>query len=202
MLNLGDNTNAVKLLWTGGWDSTFWLIYSLLIKNYIVQPYYIIDPLRKSSLLEIQRINEIREMITRRLPKINELLLHTKYYCLTDIKPNAIITKQVNSLRRKVYFGGQVRRITDYVASTEVATIDAAWTTNPTANTSTVEIISPLPNRYLDLIVMMAARSIRLAHDDPIQELDYIIEKESKAMKLRIARQQMSGPEMVRNVPR
>jgi hypothetical protein len=102
----------------------------------------------------------------------------------------------------KVYFGGQIRRITDYVASTKVATIDAAWATNPTASTSTVEIIAPLPNRYLDLAVMMATRAIRIAHDDPIQELDYIIKEKLKAMKLRMSRKNSMGGENVRNISR
>ena len=35
---------AVKLLWTGGWDSTFRLLQLLLLYEKKVQPYYIIDP--------------------------------------------------------------------------------------------------------------------------------------------------------------
>lgn len=97
----------INLLWTGGWDSTFWLAYSLLVKGYAVQPYYIVDPARKSSLIEIQRMNDIKKMIVNKSPKVAELFLNTKYHCLYDIKPNAKITNQVASLRKKIYFGGQ-----------------------------------------------------------------------------------------------
>ena len=37
-----------KVLWTGGWDSTFRVLYLVLVEKCQVQTYYIIDPFRWS----------------------------------------------------------------------------------------------------------------------------------------------------------
>lgn len=52
--------SVVKILWTGGWDSTFRMI-QLASKGKVIQPYYIIDTARKSSLIEIRQIHRIKE---------------------------------------------------------------------------------------------------------------------------------------------
>ena len=53
----------VKILWTGGWDSTFRMI-QLAAQGETIQPYYIIDTDRKSSLIEIRQIHRIKEDIS------------------------------------------------------------------------------------------------------------------------------------------
>ena len=52
--------SIVHILWTGGWDSTFRMI-QLASRGAIIQPYYIIDTNRKSSLVEIRQIHRIKE---------------------------------------------------------------------------------------------------------------------------------------------
>ncbi|OVE71798.1 hypothetical protein BVX93_02260, partial [bacterium B13(2017)] len=97
----------VNLLWTGGWDSTFWLTYAICIKGYSVKPYYIIDPKRKSSLIELQTMNKIKEMLFKMNSSFKELLLPLQIYSLNDIKENKKITDYSNILRKETYFGGQ-----------------------------------------------------------------------------------------------
>ena len=55
---------------------------------------------------------------------------------------------------------GQVRLISDYVGSTKVATISAAWTTVPTASSATYEIMPILPEICYDAIVARAAMTL------------------------------------------
>jgi len=100
----------------------------------------------------------------------------------------------------KIYSANQVRRITDYVGSTKVATITPAWTTNP--STGTIELISPLPDAYQQLMVAEAARIIKIANsDDDTQIGRYIVEREAM-MRKRIARPVVGEPEYIRKIGR
>lgn len=54
---------AATILWTGGWDSTFRVLYVAIVEKARVEPYYIVDTLRHSSLLELRAIGEIRKAL-------------------------------------------------------------------------------------------------------------------------------------------
>lgn len=60
-----ENDSAVKILWTGGWDSTFRMI-QLASSGAVIQPYYVIDTNRRSSLTELKQIHRIREELSAR----------------------------------------------------------------------------------------------------------------------------------------
>lgn len=66
-MNIEDEHNIVKILWTGGWDSTFRMI-QLAANGATVQPYYIIDTARQSSLIEIRQIHRIKEDLSIKYP--------------------------------------------------------------------------------------------------------------------------------------
>jgi len=101
----------------------------------------------------------------------------------------------------KVYVSGQVRRITDYVGSTRVATITPAWTSAPTT-ASTCELISPLPERYHKQIVNRAIRSIKNHIDDDDSSILREIQQDSERMKARMNKREKQGPEFIRQVER
>jgi len=56
-----DDEGEVNLLWTGGWDSTFRLLYLVFVEKRRVQPYYIVDTERRSTLNELKTMHLIRE---------------------------------------------------------------------------------------------------------------------------------------------
>jgi len=101
----------------------------------------------------------------------------------------------------KVYVAGQIRRITDYVASTKVATITPAWTTTPTTS-STMELISPLPERYHSMIVNRAIRKVLLTYSDDDSQILRKIEEDNERMKKRMGKRQKQTPELVRKFDR
>ena len=43
----------IKILWTGGWDSTFQLLRLLFLDKQPVEPYYLIDEERPSTGIEL-----------------------------------------------------------------------------------------------------------------------------------------------------
>lgn len=56
----------VNVLWTGGWDSTFRVAHLVLHYQAEVQPYYIIDPRRRSYPQELETISKIASVLNER----------------------------------------------------------------------------------------------------------------------------------------
>ena len=50
----------VRLLWTGGWDSTFQLLRLLLVQGRHVTPYYLMRDRRPSVPFELETMTRIR----------------------------------------------------------------------------------------------------------------------------------------------
>lgn len=77
-----------KILWTGGWDSTFRLLQLVLIEKIDVQPIYIKDADRKSNTKELEAIDAILKKIALNYPeatnKISPLLIIDKNQIVID----------------------------------------------------------------------------------------------------------------------
>jgi 7-cyano-7-deazaguanine synthase in queuosine biosynthesis len=54
---------SIRILWTGGWDSTFRVLYAALIEGKRVEPHYIIDTGRPSSLHELRAISRVKDVL-------------------------------------------------------------------------------------------------------------------------------------------
>lgn len=115
-------------------------------------------------------------------PTIGELIPETDYY-----------------VGMRVCCANQVRTITAYNATTRVATVDSAWTTNPSSSTE-VSLVSPLPKRYHPLIVDLAVRRIKVAVDDDDSMIRAAITEDVTLMNSRLSKQQVQTPEYIRKV--
>ena len=70
----------IKILWTGGWDSTFRVI-ELSRKNVVIQPIYVLDSGRKSTDYELKAIDKIIQDLNKRdetKAKINAIKIKSK----------------------------------------------------------------------------------------------------------------------------
>jgi hypothetical protein len=111
MIEMGKQ--KTNLFWTGGWDSSFRLLQSLVVKKYIVQPHYIIDVHRHSLRNELLAMHKIKTEVFKKFPFTRELLLPTVYILKTDI----IIsdeTKKAFALLSKDIPGTQYLWISNY----------------------------------------------------------------------------------------
>jgi len=106
--------NPTHLLWTGGWDSTFRLLQLLVDYGKVVQPYYIIDTSRASTLTEIDTRHIIIRKIKERYPHTEQLMLPSKYFSLGDINKNEEITSKYNVLKNEIYLGSQYDWLSRY----------------------------------------------------------------------------------------
>jgi hypothetical protein len=52
-----------RVLWTAGWDSTFRVADLVLTHRRTVQPWYVVDPERRSTRIELARIRELTDLM-------------------------------------------------------------------------------------------------------------------------------------------
>lgn len=55
--------DTVKILWTGGWDSSFRVLYVAMVEGRHVEPHYIIDTGRRSTTNELRAISRMRDAL-------------------------------------------------------------------------------------------------------------------------------------------
>lgn len=103
-------TNAmpgVNLLWTGGWDSTFQLLRLLLVHRVPVTPYYLKDPTRPSTAIELDTMQRIRERLRAEHPHTAELLLPTRVSSVEELDAPQDIADAFDALRTRSFMGSQ-----------------------------------------------------------------------------------------------
>jgi 7-cyano-7-deazaguanine synthase in queuosine biosynthesis len=105
---------AANLLWTSGWDSTYRLLELLLVHKRPVQTYYLFDRNRHSYQLEVQAIEKIREVLLRKHPEVKQLLLPMIFKEVSEIKPNARITRQYQDIVKHTHIGSQYEWLARY----------------------------------------------------------------------------------------
>ncbi|MCZ2813408.1 MULTISPECIES: hypothetical protein [unclassified Modestobacter] len=66
-MSAAEDHAPIRLLWTGGWDSSFRLMQALLVEHRPVQPIYVVNPERRSTLLELSTMARMREQLLQRL---------------------------------------------------------------------------------------------------------------------------------------
>lgn len=97
----------VRLLWTGGWDSTFQLLQLLLIQKVRVIPIYLIPASRPSTGAELQTMARIKTALIEKYPHVSELLEPTVYYDMMDIQPDDDIEQAMSTLHGTHHMGKQ-----------------------------------------------------------------------------------------------
>lgn len=101
------NDAAVQLLWTGGWDSTYRLLDLVLVQGRPVQPYYLIDANRRSTLIELQTRERIRAAAIARSPAVRDLLLPSIIADMGDLHPEPELHAWLDGLRQNGWLGKQ-----------------------------------------------------------------------------------------------
>jgi 7-cyano-7-deazaguanine synthase in queuosine biosynthesis len=101
------NAPAVKLLWTGGWDSTFQLLRLLLEFQRPVVPFYLADDTRASTRVEIDTMARIRERLALDYPHTRELLSATQIFHVSDLQADADVESAFDQAVQRRFMGNQ-----------------------------------------------------------------------------------------------
>jgi len=107
----------VKLLWTGGWDSTFRLLEVIILQERKLQPYYIIDSNRVSAGFELRAMQRVKKQLFKEYPKAKNILLPTRYYELSSIPHNESINERFNRILKEVPLGDQYKWLAYFASS-------------------------------------------------------------------------------------
>ena len=102
----------VNILWTGGLDSSFRVV-ELSMLDVIIQPWYILDTVRKSAKNELRAIQKISNIIDNH-QKTKAKLLPIRIIHLEEISECKEITDSFNHLHYKYNIGHQYDLIARY----------------------------------------------------------------------------------------
>ncbi len=147
------NNETVKIFWTGGWDSTFRVLQLLLLEKRKVQPYYIIDPDRKSTDAEIKAMDNIKDQLFQKYPGTKELLLPTIIGNVSDIQASQEITDAYQGILKRQKLGSQYDFITRYCVQEGIDNIEMSVEDSPTGHLPKLiqsRVVEVNENKYLN----------------------------------------------------
>ena len=98
---------GVNLLWTGGWDSTFRLLELLLLHRVPVAPYYLKDPTRASTPIELSTMARIIDHLHETYPYTRILLKPLRIAAVTEVAVDAEIADALRAIRKRSFIGSQ-----------------------------------------------------------------------------------------------
>ena len=105
---------AVKLLWTGGWDSTYQLLRLLLMQARPVVPYYLMDTSRASTQTELRTMEAIRARLCESFPHVRELLHPVRIFEVDPGEGDREIADALRAVRTRVFIGSQYQWLADF----------------------------------------------------------------------------------------
>lgn len=98
---------CVALLWTGGWDSTFRLLQLLLTHRVRVAPYYLTDPTRASTRIELETMERIGDRLRAMYPHTRDLLEPVRIFAVDAFGEDGDIDGALQEIRKRSYIGSQ-----------------------------------------------------------------------------------------------
>lgn len=101
------NSDSVKVLWTGGWDSTFHLLNLLIARKMTVSPFYLIDEDRPSIGVELLTMKRIKAYLQVHFPDAFNLMNAIQYFSINDLASDQHITETYTRVREKFLIGIQ-----------------------------------------------------------------------------------------------
>jgi 7-cyano-7-deazaguanine synthase len=103
--DFGKENPHVKVLWTGGFDSTYRMI-QLSKKEVTIQPFYLSDKFRRSEHYELEAIKSITDDIEKH-PETKCTILPLIKFSVSDLKEDGDIVEAFQRLRKISYIGPQ-----------------------------------------------------------------------------------------------
>lgn len=97
--------DKVRVLWTGGWDSTFRIV-ELSFKDVDIYPVYVIDPDRKSKDIEIEMMKSIISALNKK-PRTKAKIHDIEIIEKESIPKDEEITKAYFKIQKTTKLGGQ-----------------------------------------------------------------------------------------------
>jgi len=111
---------CVRVLWTGGWDSSFRVLHLALVAGKRIEPHYIIDTNRLSSLRELHAISEIKALLGISHPEASERILNLQVTPRLEIPDDPAISNSWERLKQRAPLGRQYDWLARYAKSRDL----------------------------------------------------------------------------------
>ncbi len=115
---------CIRLLWTGGWDSTFRVLYSSIVDGKRVEPHYIIDTARPSSLRELETISHIKSLLRSTNEEAYERVSSLQITSIKEIPDDIGIKNSWNQLKQRAHLGQQYDWLARYAKFKNLADLE------------------------------------------------------------------------------
>jgi 7-cyano-7-deazaguanine synthase in queuosine biosynthesis len=97
----------IRILWSSGWDSSFRLLWLLLVEKRVVEPYYLIDAGRRSTLMEFKAMREIRAALKQKDPEAEKRLCSVHLVFVHELPACAPVETSFRNLQKRCHIGVQ-----------------------------------------------------------------------------------------------
>jgi hypothetical protein len=132
---------STRLLWTGGWDSTFRLLQLLLVEQRSVEPYYVVEGARRASSAEQGAMRNIRELLRTSRPEAAARLQETIEVPLDQIAADAQIFSHYEKALHFGFIGGQYEWLARMCAQRGIADMELAIHLDDKARKQLAELV-------------------------------------------------------------
>jgi len=143
---------TTPLLWTGGWDSTFRLLWLVLREQRQVQPYYIVDSLKHRPAVPEERaaMERIRQRLAERYPDAAVRLSDTIECGLEDIDEDTETFRYYERCLATGFIGGQYEWLARYCRQNDIADMELSIHRDDKARKLLAHLIDPAARDRLD----------------------------------------------------
>ncbi len=118
---MNEKTDPIKLLWTGGSDSSFRMLEIVLMEKKPVQPYYFIAPRHRKSVRNEQIAQrKIKQALFRKYPEAETLVLPTINIPVAEILPDEEIAQANREAQAITPMGRQYEFIARYAKQQDI----------------------------------------------------------------------------------
>ncbi|RZJ18357.1 MAG: hypothetical protein EON91_05590 [Brevundimonas sp.] len=113
-----------RVLWTGGWDSTYRVLDLILNQGAVVAPVYVVDPGRRSTEIELATMAAIRARIAQRSQDAAARLRPLATYDLTGLRPRERFRAHLQAMRKEAHLGEQYVWLAELLAAHNLAGLE------------------------------------------------------------------------------
>lgn len=133
----------IQLLWTGGWDSTFRLLWLTCVERRDVQPYYVAEAGRASTRAELAAMAAIREQLRASDAAAAERIRPLIVQPGDEVKQHEIIRASFERLLTRAFIGSQYQWLADFCRQFELTGLELAIHRDDKAHALLERIVGP-----------------------------------------------------------
>lgn len=115
---------TVHVLWTGGWDSTYRLLWLIHNTTHRIQPHYYIATRRPTVTKEVETIGKLRHRISQRYADAAQRLLPTRIYSVHEIPRDPEVHAHIEQLRLTHHIGTQYETLINLARCSQSAPLE------------------------------------------------------------------------------